>query len=374
MDLSPTTIKKIPPILVATLIFINGLVNIIFAILPSTLIKEHDFSEASRLFSMVAYQQASSILTVIVGFILISLGIGLYNKRRSAWLWSIVMLLLLNIENIYPSIKYIPLLLGIVSLVILLIFHKRFRVYNQVTKTNTTIAWLSVTFAMGYGAIGSYLLRDQFRNLHSFSDSVYYTLVTYSTVGYGDITPVTNDAKLFVVTMIFIGIGAFATVFTVLIGPLMEKRLKKVFTMVEQLNHLRGHAIFSSVNQITLQMARDMKKHGIDALFIETDVKLLTLLERQNYNALNGEATDMHLLKQAAISDAKYFIAAEEQDAQSILTVMTVKKYLNKHVKKSHPEIVIVLQQPDNASNAEEVGADRVIIPALLASQSMFPD
>lgn len=374
MDLSFKSLKKMPPALVATLVLINGFVNIVFAILPESLIREHDFTEASEYVSMVAYQQASSILTVIVGLILITLGIGLYHKRRIAWAWSIVMLLLLNIENIYPSLKYIPLSLGIFSLCILVIFYRQFSERKQVTETNTVIAGLSVLFAMGYGSIGSYLLRSQFNGIHSFNDAIYFTLVTYSTVGYGDITPVSSDAKLFVITMILMGIGAFATVITVLLGPILERRLKKVFIMVEQLNHMRGHAIFSYANEITFQMARDMKKHGIDVVFIVNDDKTIMQLERLKYNVINGEITNKGILKKAAILDAKYFVATDDQDGETILTLLNVKKYLTQHAKNRRPEIIAILDKPENATSAIDVGADKTIIPALLASKELWPN
>jgi voltage-gated potassium channel len=284
------------------------------------------------------------------------------------------MLVIIALENAYPAFKLIPFALAAVSLVILIIFSSQFRVRHRMTQTHTIIALVSVLFAMGYGAIGSYLLREQFKGIHNFTDAIYYTLVTYSTVGYGDITPQTNDAKLFVITMIFIGIGAFATVVSVLIGPLLEGKLKKVFSMVEQFNHMRGHAIICNVTQITMQIAKDMQKQNIDVVFIETDAQLIKQLDRLNLNIISGDSTDMHILKNAGLVDAKYFVIGDGHDGQTILTGMTAKNYLKKHSKKQHPEMIFILDKPENSTSAREVGADRIVIPALLASQALASD
>lgn len=374
MDLGSTVIKRILPTLVATLIFANGLVNIIFSLLPEALYHTEDLSQASQYFSYVTYQHASSLLSIIVGFVLISLGLGLYHKRKYAWFWSIILLVVTTLENLYPVFRLIPFMLAIVSLSILVIYHKQFKTRPNTSQGHSIIALVSVLFAMAYGSLGSYFLRAQFNGIHNFTDAIYYTLVTYSTVGYGDITPQTNDAKLFVITMICIGIGAFATVVSVLIGPLLEGKLKKVFSMVEHFNHLRGHAIICNVTQITMQIAKDMQKHHIDVIFIESDTQLIQQLDSLNLNIINGDSTDMHTLKNAGLVDAKYFVIGDGHDGQTILTGMTAKNFLKKHSKKQHPEMIFILDKPENSTSAKEVGADRIVIPALLASQALVAD
>ena len=54
---------------------------------------------------------------------------------------------------------------------------------------------ISIIIALGYGIVGSYFLRDQFNNLKTLADAVYFTMVTYSTVGYGDIKPMKKGSK-----------------------------------------------------------------------------------------------------------------------------------------------------------------------------------
>ncbi|WP_325100629.1 ion channel [Francisella tularensis] len=52
---------------------------------------------------------------------------------------------------------------------------------------------------MSYSVLGLYYLRDEFDGIKNISDAVYFTIVTFSTVGYGDIHPITEEAKLFTI-------------------------------------------------------------------------------------------------------------------------------------------------------------------------------
>ena len=366
------TLNKILPKLVATLIFMNGFVNIVFAILPISFYDAIDLSETSHVFSYLAYQQASSILTVIVGIILISLAIGLYRKQRNSWVWSIIILIAFNIEHIYPTIKTIPLSLGIFSILILIIARRQFYIRGQAMQTQVIIAWLSVGFALFYGSIGCYLMRTQFNGLSTFVDAIYYTLVTYSTVGYGDIVPLTINAKLFTMTMILIGLGSFATVITVVVGPLLATRLKRVFNMVEHFNHLKHHAILCGVNQMTIQIAKDLQSENIESLFIDQNQERLTQMENLGFQIMSGDVLDKGVLKRSRLSEANCIVCAFNEDAQNILLTMMARDIVNQESIKHRAKIITVLEKPDNAKNAKKSGADELIIPVLLSSECLL--
>jgi voltage-gated potassium channel len=367
-----STFRKIPRLFVVTLMMLNGLVNIVFSFSPESFYGKSDLSDASHLVQYVTYQQASSIITIAIGAALIYLSIGLLKKQRRAWLYSIGLLLVINFQNIYPSIKAIPLSLGLLSIIILLSSYKHFNVKQRTPRTNSIIAWLSVIFAMAYGSIGCYLLRAQFKGIHNFIDSIYFTLVTYSTVGYGDITPASNDAKLFVITMIFVGLGSFATVITVLLGPLLERRLKKVFTMVEYLSHMRNHAIICGVNQTTQQMAKELEAKGIEVLFVDSQQDKLSEVERREFDTLHADIADKNILKQAGLLDSKMLVCAEKDDAKNILITMLAKELLNHSRRKNKIQLITLLEKPSNADSAKKAGADELIIPALLGSNQLL--
>lgn len=97
------------------------------------------------------------------------------------------------------------------------------------TKNSKTFSFYQfvvvITFllAISYSVLGLYYLRDEFDGIKNISDAVYFTIVTFSTVGYGDIHPITEEAKLFTISIMIVGIGLFATIITVLAGSIINK-------------------------------------------------------------------------------------------------------------------------------------------------------
>lgn len=366
--------KTILPRLVSLLMIINGIVNIVVAFLPLFHLHEatKSLSEYSNLVELVPSEQANAVLTIIIGLILILLGVGLYRRSRVAWRWAVFMLALLVIGSIYPNLKQQTLLLSAISLLILILFHKVFNVRSGGIKLPTVIAWLSVLFALAYGAVGSYLLRAQFHNLHTFIDAVYYTFVTYSTIGYGDITPATPNAKLFVVTMVVIGVGAFATAVTVLIGPLMERRLRRIFRVVERFSHMSEHTVLCGYNLLTQQIAKQLQRRNITCLFIEPDKANATMAEQAGFEVLHGDASLQNTLQKASLNNCHYIICADEDDATNILITMTAKAALTKRKRKHPPKILTKIENPENIDKAKQVGADEVISPVVLGTDQVL--
>ena len=90
----------------------------------------------------------------------------------------------------------IPFFVSGSLLVLLLITHRLFKEKSERRiGYQQLLALTSVLLALSYGMVGSYILRDQFANLKTWLDALYFTVVTYATVGYGDITPLTPQAK-----------------------------------------------------------------------------------------------------------------------------------------------------------------------------------
>ena len=372
MRISFQFLKRFPATVVATIIFLNGFLTIVFALAPKILIKTPELNLASKLLDYAYYRQASFIFTIIIGLVLLNLGLGLYRKHRNAWRYSVVMLVLLFLGDLYPKMKFIQLGLCLFSFIILLMYHKQFSVTKTQSNKHTVIAWISIIIALSYGAFGCYILRDQFSGIYTPTDALYYTIVTYSTVGFGDIVPITRDAKLFVMTMIMVGLGSFATVISVLMGPLLQDKLRKVSEMVAQMNHLKNHAILCGMNAMTLELAKVYQSHNIEVLFLVSDQQKLSYAEKLKYHAMMGDVCDENILSHMGLNHAKYCICAVGDDAKNILVTMKVAAILSKIKKKHSVKIITIIEDPSNEALAKQSGADQVIIPAKLVGKALF--
>lgn len=363
-------LKQLPVFFVATLILLNGIMNVVLAIIRTMLAEKAEISHYSNWVSYIKYNQTGFIVTIVIGLILMSLAIGLYRRQKRTLYHAVVMLVFLVIINIYPSFNLGPFLIDLASVIVLISSHSLFRRKTLPVHPNVYFSWLILIAALAYGSVGCYLLRDNFKGITTFVDALYYTFVTYSTVGYGDIIPITHTGRLFVITMIVIGIGSFITVLTVLVGPMIKNHLKGIFKMVESLSHFQKHAVICGVNTITLQIGMVLSSLGTTVIFVDEDKDLLDAVEGEKYERYCGNALEQKTLDKVGVKYAKYLICGFNEEAKNILLTMIARGYLAKTESQSRLKIITLLEHEANIENAKKNGADEVIIPAVLCSHS----
>ncbi|MDH4186159.1 MAG: potassium channel family protein [Nitrospira sp.] len=204
-------------------------------------------------------------------------------------------------------------------------------------------------------------LRDQIDGEVSFSDVVYFTMITVTTVGYGDIVPVTTRARLLdalVVTPIRLGVWFLflGTAYQLIIRQYMEGyRMAKLQATLSR--HLIicgfGHTGFSSAKELLSRGARPDQMVVIDRH--EERVRLAGSL---GIAAFQADATQEAVLRDAAIDKAKTVIIAAGRDDSSALTLLTAR-HLNPTVR-----IIVSAKEEENVKLFKQGGADAIVSPA----------
>ena len=147
-------------------------------------------------------------------------------------------------------------------LIFLLIFRRQF---TQVSITaGSLFALCSVLVFLVYGILGSYILGKEFNPpIDDFPSSLYFTIVTMSTVGYGEITPRTLEARLFVVSLIILGIIVFATSITTVIVPVIGSRLRRIVESKGEKMERKDHIILTGNTPLAYNTFEELKKRDI---------------------------------------------------------------------------------------------------------------
>jgi voltage-gated potassium channel len=364
--------NPIPTLMSIFMIFV-GIVHFLTSVIPMfRTATEQDLGSYSQYFFLADSNQMGAVFSLFLGFVLVGLGLGLYHRRRSAWLWSLCFLTVALLNSFFGHLQVPNFVLSIIFIVLLIFLRSHFDVKNSSRMTYTqVISWLSVLFAVAYGAIGSYLLRTQFHGIHDWVDAIYYTLVTYSTLGYGDITPQTVDAKIFVISMIVIGVSTFVAAITLLFGPMIEKRIKGVLSIMNKLRNISNHVIICSYNPMSQYAASLLLEQGETVLFILRNPDLQSQLEHAGFHVMIGDATQQETLEAANLPKAKSIISAFESDADNILTVMSAEALRKTLPPSKQFKILTRIDQKQNIQKAEKIGADKVITPAILGGRQM---
>src|SRR5699024_7855488 len=152
-------------------------------------------------------RRTAGFSAVITGFLLLISALDLRSGRRAAWLATVVLLSITVFEAVVQSslVSFPVAALSVATLVVLVLTRNRFDRGLDLSTTQIA-ALIAVSGALLYGTVGAYTLRESFRGVETLTDAFYYTIITSSTVGYGDATPVTGQARLFTVSVIVVGV------------------------------------------------------------------------------------------------------------------------------------------------------------------------
>ncbi|AFZ74054.1 NAD-binding protein [Natronobacterium gregoryi] len=302
---------------------------------------------------------------VLLAFVLGALVIGLQRRKRLAWYLGLVTL---PLATVLPLTTFqttdIPLLLSVlVALPLLLVNRDAFD--QRIELSSLQIASLSsIVGVVLYGTIGSYALQDQFAGLETWGDSVYYVVVTIATVGYGDITPLTTEAKWFSLSVILFGTGAFTVAIGSLIVPAIEKRMATAFGNMtpSELSLLEDHVLVLGHSDITESVLDELETE-IDVVIVTRDVDDAAELNDRDVNVLTDDPTHEETLQDARVGDASGVVVATRDDANDVLAVLAARK--------ANPEVRIVAAANDrqHVGKLEQVGADEVVSPTAIGGR-----
>nr|WP_026149591.1 potassium channel protein [Sphingobium xenophagum] len=207
-------------------------------------------------------------------------------------------------------------------------------------------------------------LKDNLDNHISFVDVLYFTTVTVTTVGYGDIVPVTPEARLFeslFVTPIrlFVWLIFLGTAYSLFLRNILYR-----WRMARIQADLHNHIIVTGFGTSGQEAVHELLARGTDPreiVVIDGSEAALELAEAQGCNILCGDSTRDRTLKDVAIHRARSMIVSAGRDDTSILITLSAR-----HLAPRLP-ISIVVRNEDNELPARQAGATTVINPVSFA-------
>jgi voltage-gated potassium channel len=203
-------------------------------------------------------------------------------------------------------------------------------------------------------------LKDNLDDHISFPDVVYFTAVTITTVGYGDIVPVTPRARVIdalfitpirlVVWLIFVG-TAYQLVFQRLFEDLRMTRLQR---------DLMDHVLVLGYGGSGSTAAGELLAQGIDAakvVVIDRNESSVRLAADRGFTGISGDATSEDLLRVAGVERARAAIIGLDRDDATVLAVLTLR-HLSKGLR-----LVATVREEENRKLLYTAGADVVVAP-----------
>lgn len=222
--------------------------------------------------------------------------------------------------------------------------------------------FLSVAL-IGFGCAGYMVIEGW-----NFMDALYMTIITLTTVGYGEIQTVDTEGRVFTMVLLLLGVGFFLYLTGNIIQFIVEGRIRVVLgrrKLDTQINKLRGHFIICGYGRIGRVLARYLIQKYLDVVVIERGNDRVPIMDEDGILYLVGEATDEKILKRAGIHRARGFVTAVATDADNVFLVLMAKQM--------NSDIFVVARASQNTAKKtlQAAGADKVISPYDLGARRM---
>lgn len=225
---------------------------------------------------------------------------------------------------------------------------------------------LTVAAVTLIGTFGYYLLgREQQATL---LDALFMTIITITTIGYGEIIRLDELGRVFTIFIALTGIGSLFYSLTVAMDYLVMIRISDPLgtkKMQKQIDGLEDHVIIAGLGRVGRQTAREMRDASMPFVIIDNRADAQALAAQQGYLMIFGDASDDEVLQQAGITRARGLIVTSGDDATNVYIVLSAR-VLN-------PKLFIISRAVEETSipKLTRAGCDRAISPHAIGGRRL---
>lgn len=193
----------------------------------------------------------------------------------------------------------------------------------------------------------------------SVFDALYMTVITITTVGYGEVHTLSYTGKTFTLLLIVFGVGTILYTFNNAARIVIEGEIQEIFgrkKVERRIKELRNHYIVSGYGRMGSVICRELKEKGARYVVVEKESSAIDGAD-PDILFIRGDATKDEVLREAGIERAKGLISVLPTDAENLYVVLSAK-VLN-------PDLNIVARAGEEGSEQKllRAGADRVVSP-----------
>ncbi len=209
---------------------------------------------------------------------------------------------------------------------------------------------------MGYSLIDGYSILDAF----------YMTVITITTVGYGEIQQLSEAGRVFTIFLILSGVGSIAfaaSAFTELVIERSANPQRWIKSMEKKISKLKGHTIICGHGRVGAAASEHFKKNNAPFVVIEHSPEVVAELQELGYHCIQGDGTREEVMLRAGIKRASSLLAFLNSDPENLFAVLTARE-LNPVLR-----IIARTEQASSESRMLRAGADSIISPYASAGQ-----
>lgn len=201
-----------------------------------------------------------------------------------------------------------------------------------------------------------------------FTDALYMTVITLTTVGYHEVVPLGPAGQYFTMALLLGGLGIVLYSATLVARDLIEGELQRLFgrrKVQRQIAEMREHVIVCGFGRMGRIVCQELAAKPAPFIIVDRDPEALRHAEGDGYLSLEGDATEDAVLMAAGIERATGLVAALSTDAANVYVVLSAREL--------RPDLRIIARAEDERSERKltHAGATRVVSPYTIGGHRM---
>ena len=233
---------------------------------------------------------------------------------------------------------------------------------------NFRLPFVLTVLIMLLGSLG-YMIIDDF----PLMDAIYQTGITFTTVGYGEIKPISDAGRIFTITLIIFGF----IVFSIAIGIIAEvvkkgefQKTAKERKMLYEIAKLKNHFVVCYHNDFTIQVTKQLRESHIPFVVVDPreDLEEIAKKYKYPYFVIEEAHTEVGILK-SHLSSAKGVITLADNVADNIATIASARLYENEINRIKKFLVIANAKSFEDEQKLLKLGANKVVTATKLMAQ-----
>lgn len=202
----------------------------------------------------------------------------------------------------------------------------------------------------------------------NFVDALYMTVITISTVGFGEVGDKNTQSEIFSVLMIFLGVGIVGYAFTTVVAMFVEGKVVDLWKgrkMNRKIFALRDHYIICGSGELAAVIIKKFADEKLDFVVVTDQREDLNQYSTHHILVVEGQSTEESVLMQAGILRAKGLISTLDTEIDNIVTVLTARNL--------NPTVYIIANSITKSGSEKllKVGANKTLSATEISGMRM---
>ncbi len=203
---------------------------------------------------------------------------------------------------------------------------------------------------------------------YSLIDAVYMTVITLTTVGFGEVRPLSPLGRVFTTGVILMGVGMVAYFFSTLTDFIVTGEFQSGFQRRQRMraiHQLHDHFLICGYGRVGERVASELQQLGLPFVVVDRDPAAAVRCEQLGFPFLQGDAEQDDILHEAGIDRARGLVTVLSSDADNVFVVLSARA-----LKR---DLLIVARATTEAAERKllKAGANRVVSPYVMAGNQI---